>query len=88
MKIYVKAKPRSKKEYIKKIDNNNYTVAVSAPPISGKANLAITESLSEYFKIPVSQIILISGKTLKQKIFDLPISEEDLEMRDQQKKLF
>lgn len=71
MKIFIKAKPRSRKEYIEKIDNLNYFVAVKEPPFHGKANRAITKALAKYFKLPSSQVILVSGYSSKQKIFEI-----------------
>ncbi|OGG12818.1 hypothetical protein A3D77_07215 [Candidatus Gottesmanbacteria bacterium RIFCSPHIGHO2_02_FULL_39_11] len=73
MKIFVRAKSKSKKEYIKKIDNTHFTVAVTAPPIEGKANLAIIKSLSKYFHKPASGIQIISGAKSKEKIVDIDL---------------
>lgn len=72
MKIYIKANPGSRKEYIKKIDATHYTVAVHEPPDSGKANKAIIKSFAKYFDLPPSQINIISGETSKQKIVEIP----------------
>ncbi len=88
MKISVKAKPKSKKEYIKKIDDTHYIVAVNKPPVKGQANQAIIESLAEYFHKPKSQIFIVNGETSKQKIIEMPIAPEELKDMDMQKKLF
>ncbi len=88
MKIYVTAKPRSRKEYIKKTDNTHYTVAVKEQPVGGKANQAIIKSLSEFFHKPSSQIYIINGETCKQKIVEVPVSADELKDLDIQKKLF
>ena len=45
MILYVKAKPKSKKEFIKQIDETHFVVAVHEPPEDGKANEAIRKSL-------------------------------------------
>lgn len=68
MKITVTAKPKSKKEYVKKIDETNFIVAVNAPPVDDKANQAIIESLAAYFQLPKSRLRIVSGHTAKKKI--------------------
>ena len=70
MKIFVKAKAGSKKEYVKKTDGTHYIAAVKEYPHEGKANRAIIKSLSEYFHIPVSRIYIKSGEKSKQKIVE------------------
>ena len=71
MKIFVKVKPSAKKEEIKKISETNFFVAVKESPVKGKANRAVVNALSEYFKISKSQISLSIGATSKNKIFEI-----------------
>jgi len=71
MKIFVKARPNSKKEFVKKITETNLIIAVKEPPIKGRANAAIQKALGEYFKVSVSQVKLISGFSSKNKIFEI-----------------
>lgn len=71
MRIFIKAKPGSKKEKIEKVDENHFIVAVKEPPVDGKANEAIVRVLSEYFKIPKSQVRIISGQKSRQKIIEI-----------------
>jgi len=71
MKIFVKAKPLTREEYVKKVDDLNFIVGVKEPPIKGKANKAIIKALAEYFKISASRICLVSGFSSKQKIVEI-----------------
>ncbi len=71
MKIFVKAKPSAKEEFIKKIDGINFVVAVKEPPRKGKANKAIIKALAEYFNIAPSAVRLVSGFSAKQKVFEI-----------------
>jgi len=71
MKIFVKAKPSAKEEFIRKIDGINFVVAVKEPPKKGKANAAIAKALAEYFKVAPSAIRLVSGFSAKQKVFEI-----------------
>lgn len=68
MKIFVKAKPNSKEEYIEKIDETHFVVAVKEPPRQGRANNAIANALSNYFHKPAK---LASGFSSKQKLFEI-----------------
>ena len=71
MKIFVKAKPNSKKEFVEKINETNLLVAVKESPVKGRANVAIQKALAEYFKVSLSQIILVSGFSSKNKTFKI-----------------
>ncbi len=71
MKIFVKAKAGAKKEQVEQIDATHYVVQVKAPPVEGKANDAIRKALADYLDVAPSQIMMISGKTSKQKIFEV-----------------
>jgi uncharacterized protein (TIGR00251 family) len=71
MKIFVKARPSAKEEFIKKIDGINFVVAVKEPPIKGKANKAIVRLLAEHFNVAASAIRLVSGFSSKQKVFEI-----------------
>lgn len=73
MKILVKAKPNAQKEEVLRVDENHFVVAVKEPPVGGKANEAIVRALAEYFKIPKSQVRIISGHTSRQKVIEIEI---------------
>jgi hypothetical protein len=67
MKLFVKAKPRARENSIEKISETEYEVSVKEPPVQGKANAAIIESLADYFGVSKSQVKIISGFTSKNK---------------------
>jgi len=71
MKISVAAKARAKEEYVKKIREGWYAVAVSAAPEKGRANTAIAEAIAVYFAVAPSRVRLVSGATAKQKVFEI-----------------
>lgn len=80
MRIFVKARPKSKKEYVKREGEDSFTVAVKEVPEKGKANQAIIKALAEFFNIPTSSVILISGQTSKQKVFEIPGSPGQMKL--------
>jgi uncharacterized protein (TIGR00251 family) len=71
MKIFVRVKVKSKQETVEKIDASHFKVFVKAPAKEGKANQAVIKALSKHFKVPQSQIEIISGQASRQKIVDI-----------------
>ncbi len=78
MKIIVRAKPKSKKEFIKRLGETSFVVAVKELPEKGKANQAIIKALAKVLNVPLSSIILVSGQASKQKLFEIPLTLEEL----------
>jgi uncharacterized protein (TIGR00251 family) len=70
MKISVRVKPNMKQEKVEKVDNV-FTVNVKEPAKEGRANKAVVDLLSKYFKIPKSKIVILSGMKSKQKIIEI-----------------
>ncbi len=70
MKISVIVKPNMNEERIEK-EGGIYTVFVKEPARENKANRAVIELFSEYFKVPKSQVFILSGLRSKQKIIEI-----------------
>lgn len=87
MKISIIAKPKSKKEFVKKIADFTYQVAVKEEAKESKANRAVVELLAEYFNVPKSEVRIVSGLNIKQKIVEIPLTEEQLEEIEESKEL-
>ena len=68
MKFFIKAKPNSKEEKIKKIGETSFEIWVKEPAQKGKANAAVIKVLAEYLKIPKSRLEIVLGKNSKQKV--------------------
>ena len=71
MKIFVKTKPNSKKPKLEKIDENHFSIWVKEAPQNGMANKAVAMALAEFFKISYLRVVIISGHTSKNKVFDV-----------------
>ena len=71
MKIFVKAKPGARKEFVEKIDETNFVVAVKEPAKEGRANWAIERALARHFKVSPSQVRIISGQKSRQKLVEI-----------------
>ncbi len=70
-KYFVKAKPGAKHAKLEQEDETHFVIAVTEPPVEGKANAAITRALAEHLNIAPSRLQLISNPVWKQKIFEL-----------------
>ncbi len=73
MLVRVRAKPKSKKEGVRKISEDLFEVRVNAPPEKGKANERIRELLADHFKVPKSKVKLLKGETSKEKLFEVEL---------------
>lgn len=71
MKIFVKVKPSAKKEFVEKIDETNFVVAVKEPAKEGRANWAVLRALAQHFKVSPSQVRIISGQKSRQKLVEI-----------------
>lgn len=71
MKIFVKVKPNSEKEEIKKLDENNFQISLRSPADKNKANLELVKVLSKYFKTTHKNVIIKSGLSNKEKIIEI-----------------
>ena len=71
MKIFVKVKPSAKEERIEKIDDTHYRVSVKEPPVNGRANTAVINSLASFFRVPKGNVRIVSGFTSKDKTIEV-----------------
>lgn len=69
MKLTITAHPNSKKPRVEKDLFGQLHIYVNQPPLEGKANKAVIESLAEHFKISKSSVSLIKGEKSKIKEF-------------------
>jgi uncharacterized protein len=64
----VKVHPRARKNAITGIVGNALKLALTAPPVEGRANQAVIEFFAELFAIPCSSVTIASGDTSRNKI--------------------
>lgn len=64
----VKVHPRARKNAITGIVGDALKLALTAPPVEGKANQAVIEFFAELFAIPRSSVTIASGETSRSKI--------------------
>lgn len=79
MRITVRVHVKSSKPRVEVLDvipldgkeEKIYHCYVSVLPEKGKANKAVIELLSEFFDIPKSRIMIVTGHTGRNKIIDI-----------------
>jgi uncharacterized protein (TIGR00251 family) len=71
MKILVMVHPNSKNPRIEKDLTETLNIYVNQPPLEGKANKAVIESLVKFLKIKKSEIVLVRGEKSKNKVFEI-----------------
>lgn len=63
----VKVQPRARKNAITGTVGDALKLALTAPPVDGKANQAVIDFLAAFFDIPRSSITIASGATSRLK---------------------
>lgn len=56
-------------------------VRVSAPPADGAANAAVAKLLAKALDVPSRDVILVSGATSREKVFDVPLDDGEIRSR-------
>ena len=65
--VDIAVKPRSSREGVGPIQGDRLCVAVNAPPVDGKANLAVVRVLAETFRVARSAVTIVRGETGRKK---------------------
>ncbi len=68
--IKIKVIPNSKKSSVVE-ENGLIKVYVNKPPVNNKANDAVIRLLSEFLNVKKSEIIIVKGRTSRNKIIDI-----------------
>ena len=63
--------PRSSRNAVVGVHGDAVKIALSAPPLDGKANKGLFKFLSKYFKLSKSNIQLVSGESSRNKIIHI-----------------
>jgi uncharacterized protein (TIGR00251 family) len=78
----IKVQSRAKKNAIVGELGDALKVALTAPPVDGKANAACIEFFAKLLKVPHSSVSIAAGQTSRNKIIRVVgISAKELEMR-------
>jgi uncharacterized protein len=64
----IKVHPRARKNAVTGIVGDALKLALTAPPVEGKANQAVIEFFADLFEIPRSSVTIASGETSRNKV--------------------
>jgi uncharacterized protein (TIGR00251 family) len=64
----VKVHPRARKNAVTGMVGDALKLALTAPPVDGKANQSVIEFFADLFAIPRSSVTIASGETSRNKI--------------------
>lgn len=64
----LRVQPRSSRNAIAGLIGDAIKLAITAPPVDGKANHAVVEYLAKLFSVPKSSIAIVSGETGRNKL--------------------
>jgi len=64
----IKVHPRARKNAITGVMGEALKLALTAPPVEGKANQAVIEFFVDLFDIPRSSVTIASGETSRNKV--------------------
>jgi uncharacterized protein (TIGR00251 family) len=67
----VKVQPRARKNAITGAIGDALKLALTAPPVDGKANQAVIDFLADFFDIPRSSVTITSGQTRRLKVVQI-----------------
>ncbi len=80
--LTIKATPRASRNAVLGVESDWLRVALTAPPVDGKANEAIRRFLAEKLDLPRSAVALVSGQTARLKRFSVDkLSPDDASKR-------
>ncbi|MCW7492475.1 DUF167 domain-containing protein [Leptospira sp. 2 VSF19] len=68
MKLTVKVKPNNKQPGLEFISETDCIARIKSPPVDGKANEELILLLSKHFRVPKTNISIISGLSSKSKL--------------------
>ncbi len=71
MRLTIRVVPRSHEARVEENDDGTYTVRVTVPAESGRANEAMRRLLAAEFEVPLSAVQIVSGPRAHKKIVSI-----------------
>jgi uncharacterized protein (TIGR00251 family) len=81
-RIPVRVTPRASRDAIEGFDEDGVLkVRVTAPPADGAANAAVAKLLARVLELPGRDVVLVSGATARQKLFEVPLALDEIQRK-------
>lgn len=65
IRLYIQ--PKAHRDCFVGLHGDELKVAITAPPVDGKANSHLVKFLAKQFRVPKNQVILVKGETSRHK---------------------
>jgi uncharacterized protein (TIGR00251 family) len=75
----IRVKPGAKREAVGGSHGDALVVAVTAPPVEGKANEAVRKALAKAFGVRKQDVVIVAGERGRDKVVDVPATPERLQ---------
>lgn len=72
MRFAVRVKPGARKQHVGGRHGDALVVAVTAPPVDGKANEAVRRALASAFGVRRQDVAIVVGERGRDKVVELP----------------
>ncbi len=84
-RIAVKVQPGASSDRLTGKTADTWNLAVTAPPVEGRANRACAEVLARRLGVPPSSVVIVRGASSRQKLIEVRgLSRSEIESRLQQ----
>ncbi|MEX0784318.1 MAG: DUF167 domain-containing protein [Dehalococcoidia bacterium] len=81
-RLTVRVTPRASTDRIGGFDaEGRLRVRVTAPPADGAANAAVARLLAKALGLPGRDVVLVTGATSREKVFEVPLEDDDIRSR-------
>jgi uncharacterized protein len=67
----LKVQPRASRNTFAGVMGDAMKLAITAPPVDGKANQAVVAYLAHFFRVPKSSVIIVAGETGRNKLISI-----------------
>jgi hypothetical protein len=67
----LRVQPRASRNKIAGLIGDAIKLAITAPPVDGKANEAVIDFFADLFRIPKSSVVIVSGQTGRNKLITI-----------------
>ncbi len=84
VRLNIRVQPKASRNALTVAPDGQIRVALTAPPVEGKANKALVAFLAERFGVPKRDIALIRGAASREKVVEIKgvtIGEVDAKLR-------
>lgn len=71
IRLAVQITPNAKRSEVIGVLDDVLKIRLQAPPIEGKANLALTRFIADTLGLPKSAVVLLHGQTNKRKLLEI-----------------